>query len=105
MLQVTTSILWTSLQSLDVALRLKNMGLQDLEIVSSELVKFLLVNTGYDSIEKLQKQVESLLTNTTAIQKTSKNASSSAISATNKVDELQKQISALEKRMAKVEKG
>lgn len=102
-LQVTSSMLWSSLQSLQVALKLKNLGLKDLDVVSSELVKFLLVNTGYDSIERLQKQVETLTASVSSAQKSVKGALTSSITATNKVDELQKQITALEKRLSKAE--
>ena len=104
MLQVTSSVLWSNLQSLQVALKLKSTGLKDLEIVSSELVKFLLVNTGYDSIERLTKQVATLENVASESQKLAKDVSSSLKTATNKVDEMKKTIVAFEKRLQKLEK-
>ena len=58
--QISSAILWSKLQSLGIASSLKSIGFENLEVVSSELVKFLLVNTGYDSITKLEAQVASL---------------------------------------------
>ena len=104
MLQTTSLALFATLQSLELALKLKSLGLKDLEIVSSELVKFLLTNTGYDSIEKLEKQVATLLTSYSDVSKVAKGAASSANTASNKVDELKRQVNALEKRLAKLEK-
>ena len=47
MRQTSGSILWSTIQSLDVAMKFKGVGFINLSIVSSELVKFLLINTGY----------------------------------------------------------
>ena len=47
MRQINGSILWSTIQSIDVAMKFKGVGFENLSIVSSELVKFLLVNTGY----------------------------------------------------------
>ena len=58
--QVTVLALWSTLRSLSLALELSNIGFHNLDIVSSELVKFLLVNTGYESIAKLENKVEEL---------------------------------------------
>ena len=85
-------------------MKLKNEGLNDLEIVSSELVKFLLTNTGYDSIETLERKVAQLVTTSSDHQKAVKGATSSATTSANKVDDLKKQVAALERRLAKLEK-
>ena len=58
--QITASILWTSLQSLSVALKMKAIRWVKLEIVASELVNFMLTNTAYDSIETLEDKVKKL---------------------------------------------
>ena len=40
MSQIGGPILWSSLQSLDIAIQLKTTGFKNLDIVSSELVSF-----------------------------------------------------------------
>lgn len=60
MSQISASILYSTLRSLNIAMTFKNTGFENLDVVSSELVKFLLVNTGYESISKLEIQVAAL---------------------------------------------
>ena len=55
--QVMSTSLWSILQSLTSSLRLKSLGFKDLDIVASELVKFLIINTGYNAIEGLEKDL------------------------------------------------
>ena len=100
-LQVASSMLWSSLQSLQLALRLKREGLKDLDIVASELVKFLLTNSGYGSIERLERDVKEI----PDMLKSIKGATTSATTASNKIDELKKTIVGLEKRLTKVDKS
>ena len=95
--------LWSTLRSLTHALHLKTLGLKDLDIVASELVKFLLLNTGYDSIESLEKRVSEMESAQAEIKKNSKGATTSASTASNKVDELNRELKAMEKRLVKVE--
>ena len=59
-MQVAASMLWTQLSSLQVAVELKAQGLENLEIVSAELVQFMLVNTQYDSILTLEDDTAQL---------------------------------------------
>ena len=103
--QVMTVALWTSLLSLQQALHLKNLGLRDLNIVASELVKFLLINTGYDSIEALEKKVAALETSVLELRKSVKGAATAAVTAGNKAVEAKKLAVSLEKRVTKVEKS
>ena len=95
--QVTVAAMWSTLCSLDVALNLKNIGFANLDIVCSELVKFLLVNSGYQFIAKLEKKVKNLEKAKTDLQKSVKGVSSSAATATNKTDEMKKRINLFEK--------
>ena len=71
--------------------------------MSSELVKFLLVNTGYESISSLEAKVTTLESQNLDLQKTAKNAKKSSISASNKADELKELCESLVKRVAKLE--
>ena len=94
---------WASLCSLEVALDLNAQGFKNLEIVASELVKFLLTNTSYDSIDLLVKKVGALEKLTGDMSKNVKSANSSAIRASNKEDSVQKLLTSLEKRIKKLE--
>jgi hypothetical protein len=97
------SIFWSTIRSLDIALGFKRTGFENLHIVSSELVKFLLVNTGYESISGLEVKVATLEGQVSELSKTVKNADKSALTASNKSDELKKLCDALTKRVTKLE--
>jgi hypothetical protein len=95
--QTAGSIFWARIRSLDIGLQFKRTGFGNLHIVSSELVKFLLVNTGYESISTLESKVSVLESESAEFQKSAKSAKKSAISATNKADELKKLCDSLVK--------
>ena len=95
--------LWSALRSLTIAREFKNVGFADLQILSSEITKFLLVNTGYDSIEKLEEKVEKLEKERKDLISTCRGAVSTATTASNYVDGLKKTVAALEKRIQKLE--
>ena len=62
-----------------------------------------IVNTGYDSIEKLEEKVATLEKEKKEQASALKGAVNSANSSSNKVDELKKIINGLEKRLKKLE--
>ncbi len=101
--QTAGSIFWATIRSLDIGLGFKRTGFGNLHIVSSKLVKFLLVNTFYKCISCLEAKVTSLETQNLELQKTAKNAEKSSILASNKADELKKLCKSLVKRVAKLE--
>jgi hypothetical protein len=101
--QTSASIFWATIRSLDIGLGFKRTGLENLHIVSSELVKFLLVNTGYESISGLETKVAFLEAQAVDLQKIAKNSEKSAVTASNKSDELKRTCDALIKRIAKLE--
>jgi hypothetical protein len=101
--QTAASIFWATIRSLDIGLGFKRTGFENLHIVSSELVKFLLVNTGYESISSLEGKVATLEGSNADLLKTARNSEKSAITASNKVDELKKLCDTLIKRVTKLE--
>ena len=101
--QTSASIFWASIRSLDIGLGFKHTGMENLHIVSSELVKLLLVNTGYESISGLESKVATLEAQVSDLQKTTKAAEKAATTASNKADDLKKVCDALLKRITKVE--
>jgi hypothetical protein len=101
--KTAASIFWATIRSLDIGLGFKRTGFENLHIVSSELVKFLLVNTGYESITELETKVSVLEGQVSDLQKTSRNSEKSAVTASNKADELKKLSDSLVKRITKLE--
>ena len=87
MKQIAGAILWSTLQSLSTAMHFKSIGFKNLDIVSSELVKFLLTNTGYESIQVIKQKVFSLESGNKEAGKALKNATSAGTTARDKVDE------------------
>jgi hypothetical protein len=101
--QTSAAIFWATIRSLDVGLGFKRIGMDNLHIVSSELVKFLLVNTGDESIGGLEIKVVSLEAQASELQRTARNSEKSVVTATNKSDEHKKTCEALTKRLTKLE--
>jgi hypothetical protein len=101
--QTLAAIFWATIRSLDVGLGFKQIGMDNLHVVPSELVKFLLVNTGYESISGLEIKVAFLEAQASELQKTARNSEKSVVMATNKLDELKKTCEALTKRLTKLE--
>ena len=96
---ISAAILWTTLRSLSIAMHFKSVGFKNLDIVSSELVNFLLFNTEYDSINKLEKQVTTLEASKKELISAVKGTTTVAATASNKVDEFKKTIITLEKKI------
>jgi hypothetical protein len=102
--QVCQRIFWSALKSHDVMARYKRHNYKDDPSVSSELVKFLAINTGYEVLESLTIKVAELERGLSAMQKEASAATKSASSAGNKADAIQKVCDGLVKRVAKLEK-
>jgi hypothetical protein len=101
--QVSNAIFWSTLWSLDIALEIKRIGFVNHPLVLAELVKFLTVNSGVESIEQLQVRVDTLETKMADAIKNIKSADKAATSASNKADLATKSIEVMEKRLKKVE--
>ena len=84
--------------------RYKRHNYKDDPSVSSELVKFLAINTGYKVLENLSTKVAEMEQVVAAMQKETSLATKSAMSAANRADEAKKLCDALIKRVTKLEK-
>jgi hypothetical protein len=100
---ISKQLFWASLQSIDIASRIKNNNYKNDPLVSSELVKFLAINTGFESIEKLQREVSELKEKVFTSSKAASVAEKGANAAGNKADENKKVIDSLVKRITKLE--
>ena len=89
---------------MDICAGIKGNNFKNDPLVSSELVKFLAVNTGFESIDKLQREVTELKEKVLASAKAVNLAEKSAFSAANKADDLKKFCDTLVKRITTLEK-
>jgi hypothetical protein len=102
--QIAQVTFWATLKSLDVMSRIRKYNFKDDPVVSSELVKFLTVNTGFEVVEQLSLKMKTLEESNKEL---SIKANSNLKTATNsaaKVAELTKSMTTLEKRVKDLEK-
>ena len=76
---------------------------RDSPIVSTELVKFLSLNTAVEAVDKLETKTTDLAANIKQVTKDLTGAQKSIMSVANKNDELKKTVNALQKRIEKLE--
>ena len=76
---------------------------RDSPVVSTELVKFLSLNTSVEAVDRLEEQSESLVENVKQITKDMVQASSAVSSVGNKGDELKRAVNSTRKRVEKLE--
>jgi len=104
--QVSKSISFASLRSLDLMMGIMEVNFKNSPIITAELSKFLALNTNYEAVEQMQKKVNSLEADSVAVRKDVKSAVSAANTAGNKWDssikpqleDFKKRIRALEAR-------
>ena len=104
--QVSKSIAYSSLRSLDLMMNISAVNFKNSPIITAELSKFLALNTNYEAVEQVQKKVTSIESDTLAMKKDVKSAISAANTAGNKWDssikpqleDFKKRIRALEAR-------
>ena len=81
----------------------RRLGYKNHPAISSELVKFLAINTGFEAIEQAVLHVATLSAEMVEVKKLVAAATKSSISAANKADETKKLVDGLQKRVAKLE--
>eukprot|EP00978_Attheya_sp_CCMP212_P000111 scaffold208_cov63-Attheya_sp.AAC.2 len=103
--QISQTICWVTLCSLDVMTGITaNNNYKNDPLVSFELVKFLAIRTGFEIIDKLQKDhVVEIQAKLTIAVKSAQAADASCKTASNRVDDLKKLCEALFKRLTKLE--
>ena len=82
---------------------ISNLGFRDSPIVASELVKFLVLNTGFETIETLVKSNVILKAEVSALTKAVADNTKSIATVANKVDNFKTTIDNLNKQLAKLE--
>ena len=97
-------IFYSLLKSLDVMSKIQALDYRDSPVVSTELVRFLTLNTSVEAIDRLEEQYESLVENVKQITKDMVQASKAVSSVGNKGDELKRAVDSIRKRVEKLEK-
>ena len=101
--QIKGTIFYSTLRSLDVMNTIRKVGLKNHPVVSSELVKFLAVNTEYQSIKDLQTLTTELKDSVKDVDKHATSSIKAASTASNRIDSLQDDLKALTARLKKLE--
>jgi hypothetical protein len=102
--QIGSVVFWANLRSLDRAMSIKKNEYKNDPIVSGELVKFLAVNTGIETIEVLETKVKDLQGKLGQSKANAAAATKAATSASNKAEENKTRLEAFKKRLEKVER-
>ena len=102
-LSISKVIFYAVLQSLDAMTTIAAMDYRDSPVVSTELVKFLSLNTDIDSVDKLEEQSAEHATNLKQLNKDTNTARTAINSVGNKTDELKKVVENIKKRVDKLE--
>jgi tRNA(Phe) wybutosine-synthesizing methylase Tyw3 len=104
--QIGSTIFWANLRSLDRAMSIKRNGFKnDPILVSGELVIFLAVNTGIETIEVLETKVKDLQGELGQAKANAAASTKAATLASNKADENKTRLEAFKKRLEKVERA
>ena len=95
-------VFYNMLKSLDVMAEISSVNFVDHPAVSTELVKFLLLNTSVDAVDKLMEKLEVMSTTVSMLQKDVARAVQTATTAGNKQEALSNQIKELMKQVKKL---
>ena len=100
---VLAYVFWATLKSLDKMSEIAELDFENHPSVGTELVKFLSINTSVEDVEQLKSQTSNIVNNIKELKKevgiTTKNASTNG----NKVVEFGPKMTALQKRVKKLE--
>jgi hypothetical protein len=96
------TVIYHVLLTVDLQESFRKVGIKNHSVVSSEYVKFLSTNTGYDSIAKLQSSMVKLEDQNKVLTVTVREASASAKTASTTCGELKKKVEAHEKRLQSI---
>jgi hypothetical protein len=101
--KICQNIVWAVLEAHDVMAECKRLSFKNHPSVATELVKFLAINTSFESIDKLVTLTKVLETDVSELKKQVASAVKKSDSSANKSDQVQKQCDLLVKRIAKLE--
>ena len=102
--EIGKTIFWTLLQCLDIMSSIRERGFENDVSVSSELVKYLAINTEFDTIKRLALENASLKEEINSLKKDLQSSIKTASTLANKVDNVKVQVDNQNKRLKAVEK-
>jgi len=102
-LAVSKTVTYAYLKSLDLMIEIEKLDFRNSPIITSELAKFLALNSNYESIENLQKEVKSLGEGVSKAGKEVTSAVKSVGTVGNNLDKIQKEMGGLTKRIKTLE--
>jgi hypothetical protein len=100
---IVKQIFWDVIRSQDIMARYKNSGFKNDPSVSSEYVKFLIMNTGMESIDQLEKKQGSLEERVHTLGKEFKVCEAKSSSESNGASTVKTAVEALTKRVSALE--
>jgi hypothetical protein len=100
---IVKQIFWAVIRTQDIMARYKRMGFKNDPSVSSEYVKFLIMNTGMDAIDQIEKKHEVWEAQVKAMSKEVKVADTKATSASNGANCAKSSVEAIAKRVSSLE--
>jgi hypothetical protein len=100
---IAKQIFLAVIRSQDIMARYKRMGFKNDLSVSSEYVKFLIVNTGMDAIDQIEKKHDVLESQVKSLTKEIKVADTKVTSASNGADRVKSSMEELTKRVSSLE--
>ena len=103
-LSMSKVVFYSVLQSLDVMTDIAAVDYCDSPIVSTELVKFLSLNTAIDAVDKLEEKSADYAINIKQLNKDSNTTKTAVNSVGNRTDELKKVVENINKRVEKLER-
>jgi hypothetical protein len=102
---IAKQILWPIVKSHDVMKRYKEASFKDDVTVASEYVKFLAANSGNEMVDKLVTRFGAVEADIKAFSKTAASVEKSNGQAMYKLDEVNKRLTEMQKRISKLEGG
>jgi hypothetical protein len=100
---IRSHVLWASFRTLDVAQAYLDFNFENHPAISSEFIKFLATNSGFEKVERLDETVTSMKASVTSAVADARNASTKGDTASQKCGELNALITALTRRVKTVE--
>ena len=102
--QIAQVTMLASLRSLDIMRNIQRLNFEDYPAVANELVKFLAVNTEFESIKDLQTLTATMKSDIDSMKKNLTNFIKAQSAMANKLDQFKAEHTSLMKRVKALEK-
>ena len=101
--QINQVIFYAVLRSLDKMTEVVSQNYKDAPAVSTELVKFLSMNTSVEAVDRLVEQVAEMKGSYGDMSRKVQGASNTSTTVGNKIDKLKQEVAELNRRIVKLE--